>query len=79
LFEGFSWLDVLYCRCFPVCVEGERVDLDAESCDVLLLELSGQMALHEGRLPGAAVTHQDQLEGRNIVRVVHCAVSFAVV
>ena len=30
--------------------EGERVDLNTEGCDVLLLELSGQVTLDEGGL-----------------------------
>lgn len=30
-----------------VCAEAERVDFDTESCDVLLLELSGDVALDE--------------------------------
>lgn len=33
--------------------EGERVDLDTERGNVLLLEFSGQMALDEGSLWGA--------------------------
>ena len=36
--------------------ETKRVDLDTESRDVLLLELSGQMALDEGGLPGDDVS-----------------------
>jgi hypothetical protein len=36
--------------------ETERVNLDTEGCNVLLLELSGQMALDEGRLREALVT-----------------------
>jgi hypothetical protein len=36
--------------------EAERVNLDTEGRNVLLLELSGQMALDEGRLLGATVS-----------------------
>jgi hypothetical protein len=36
--------------------EAERVNLDTEGGNVLLLELSGQMALDEGRLLGATVS-----------------------
>jgi hypothetical protein len=36
--------------------EAERVNLDTEGRDVLLLELSGQMALDEGRLLDATVS-----------------------
>jgi hypothetical protein len=36
--------------------EAERVNLDTEGRNVLLLELSGQMALDEGRLLSATVS-----------------------
>ena len=43
------------------------MDLDSEGGDVLLLELAGQVPLDEGRLSGAAVTDEDQLEGRHVL------------
>ena len=44
-----------------VCCEDERMDFDAERCDVLLLELACQVALHKGRLARASVTNEHQL------------------
>lgn len=43
-------------------VELEGVDLDTESGDVLLLELSGQVTLDEGGLSCTTVTDEDELE-----------------
>ena len=43
-------------------VELERVHLDTEGGDVLLLELSSQVALDEGGLAGTTVTDEDELE-----------------
>merc|ERR1719399_2458335 len=40
----------------------ERVDLHADRGLVRLLELSGLVPLHEGRLPGSSVPDQDKLE-----------------
>ena len=42
--------------------EGHGVHLDTESGDVALLELAGQVALHEGRLADTAVADEDELE-----------------
>ena len=53
----------------PVRVELERVDLDAEGGDVLLLELAGQVALDEGGLTDTTVTHQNELRGRRAHRL----------
>jgi hypothetical protein len=44
-------------------VKHERVNFHAEGGDVLLLELSGQVALHERRLARAAVADEHELEG----------------
>lgn len=44
-------------------VELERVDLDTECSNVLLLEFSRKVALYESRLSGSSVTNEDQLEG----------------
>ena len=52
-------------------VEVQRVHLYAQRRHVLLLELPGEVALHERRLADAAVTHQDQLELR-VSRLGHC-------
>jgi hypothetical protein len=38
------------------CGEAERVDLNSERRNILLLELSGQMALDEGRLRHVVVS-----------------------
>ena len=43
-------------------VEGEGMDLNAQGGDVLLLELPGEVALHEGRLAHPAVADEDELE-----------------
>eukprot|EP00628_Pelagophyceae_sp_CCMP2097_P041750 CAMPEP_0184243558 /NCGR_PEP_ID=MMETSP0977-20130417/337_1 /TAXON_ID=483370 /ORGANISM="non described non described, Strain CCMP2097" /LENGTH=259 /DNA_ID=CAMNT_0026548827 /DNA_START=101 /DNA_END=877 /DNA_ORIENTATION=- len=51
-------------------VEDQRVDLDAERSDVLLLELARQVALDERRLPDAAVADEDQLKLGHLHR--HC-------
>lgn len=48
-------------------VELERVDLDTESGNVLLLELSGQVTLDEGGLSGTTVTDKDELELRDFL------------
>ena len=48
-------------------VEHEGMDFDAEGGDVLLLELAGQVPLHEGRLSGAAVADENQLKGRHVL------------
>merc|ERR1719262_24669 len=45
--------------------ESERVHLHAQSRDVLLLELTCQVALHERRLANASIADQDELELRN--------------
>lgn len=45
----------------PVCVELERVDLDAKRRYIFLLELASQVTLHEGRLAHASVTHKHEL------------------
>jgi hypothetical protein len=50
-----------------VCVEHEGMDLHAESGDVLLLKLPGQMALHKSGLSSATVADKDQLEGWHIL------------
>ena len=38
------------------------MDLDTESSDVLLLELTSQVTLDEGGLAGTTVTDEDELE-----------------
>ena len=43
-------------------VESYLMDLDAEGGDVLLLELTGQVTLDEGRLADSAVSDEDELE-----------------
>jgi len=46
--------------------EGERVDLNTEGRNVLLLELSSQVTLDESGLSGTTVTNEDELEGRSL-------------
>ena len=41
--RGEGWRETYGC-------EGERVDFDAEGCDVFFLELACQVTLHEGGL-----------------------------
>ncbi len=41
-------------------VENHGVNFDSESSDVLLLELSSQVALHEGGLTDATVTNENE-------------------
>jgi hypothetical protein len=43
-------------------VEDQRVDIDTDSGDVTLLELTGQVALDEGGLSCTTVADEDQLE-----------------
>ena len=38
------------------------MDLHTEGSDVLLLELSGQMSLHESGLSSSSVTDEDEFE-----------------
>lgn len=47
--------------------ERHRVDLDTKGGDVLLLELAGHVALHEGGLAGATVADEHELELRNLL------------
>lgn len=46
--------------------ETKRVNLDTKGGNVLLLELSGQVALDEGGLSRTTVTDEDQLESGNV-------------
>jgi len=48
-------------------VEGHGVNLDTKSGDVFLLELTGQMTLHEGSLADTTVTAEDELEFGNLL------------
>jgi len=50
----------------PVRVEHQGVHLDAQRRHVLLLELTRQMPLHEGRLAHAAIADENQLELRTL-------------
>jgi len=43
-------------------VEGKRVDLNTKRGNVLLFELSCQVALDESRLSGSTITHKNKLE-----------------
>lgn len=49
-----------------VCGEAKRVNFDSERRNVLLLELSGQMALDEGGLSRTTVTDKHKLEGGDV-------------
>jgi len=49
--------------------EGHGVHLHTKSSDVLLLELTSQVALHEGSLASTAVTDEHKLEFRNLLLV----------
>jgi hypothetical protein len=51
--------------------EGHGVDLHAEGRDVLLFELAGQVALHEGGLAHASVANKHELEFRDLLLVYH--------
>jgi len=46
-----------------VCAEPERMNFDTESCDILLLKFTRQMALDEGSLSGSSITDKYKLEG----------------
>lgn len=59
-----------------VCCKGERVDLNTKGSDVLLLELSGQMALDEGGLSSSSITNEHKLEGGCVLCFGHFVRSF---
>ncbi len=42
------------------------MDFSANSCHVLLLELTANVTLHEGRLADTAIANQNKLEVRNL-------------
>lgn len=46
-------------------VEDDAADVDALGGDVLLLELTGLMALHEGRLTDSSIAYEHDLEFSN--------------
>lgn len=50
-------------------VESQRVDFDSESGDVLLFELSSEMALDKCGLSDTPVADQNELEFRNFLRL----------
>ena len=50
-------------------VEHERLEFNSEGEDILLLELAGQVPLDQGRLSGATVADEDQLEGGHVLLV----------
>mmetsp|Transcript_7761 Transcript_7761/g.11494 ORF Transcript_7761/g.11494 Transcript_7761/m.11494 type:complete len:100 (-) Transcript_7761:180-479(-) len=45
-------------------VEDEGMDLDSQSGNVLLFELTGKMALHERGLSDSTISDEDELEFR---------------
>jgi hypothetical protein len=46
-------------------VEHHRVNLDTKGSNILLLELSGEMSLHECGLSDSTITDKDELELTN--------------
>ena len=51
----------------PVRVEDQGMHLNAQGRHVLLLELAGQVALHEGGFAGTSVAQQHTLEGGHLL------------
>ena len=60
-------------------VEGQRVDLNTKSRDVLLLELSRQVTFDECRLADSSISDEDQFELRCLLRLLVVVVVVVVV